>query len=185
MSHKRARQRPRPGFSLPSCSFKHQAALMLSEMGADQTLHTFIKLEGLFGQFVCPWSISTQWTVTLVLTPGFMCYQWAFPSAARPYWAVFCVWCITRSWLKGDAIFFFYCCSSCFSSRILVTLCPSDQNYQEPPAKCEWCSQGLPCGFLVTSRGFPGGSMIKNLPATAGGIGLIPDPRRWHMLRGN
>ena len=29
--------------------------------------------------------------------------------------------------------------------------------------------------------GFPGGSVIKNLPANAGDTGLIPDPGRSHM----
>ena len=32
------------------------------------------------------------------------------------------------------------------------------------------------------SRGFPGGSVVKNLPANAGDTGLIPGPGRAHML---
>ena len=31
------------------------------------------------------------------------------------------------------------------------------------------------------SRGFPGGSVVKNLPANAGDTGSIPGPRRSHM----
>ena len=34
-------------------------------------------------------------------------------------------------------------------------------------------------------RGFPGGSVIKNLPASAEDMGFIPDPRSPHMLRNN
>ena len=33
--------------------------------------------------------------------------------------------------------------------------------------------------------GFPGGSAVKNPPASTGDMGLIPDPRRSHMLWGN
>ena len=33
--------------------------------------------------------------------------------------------------------------------------------------------------------GFPGGPVIKNPPAIAKDIGVIPDPRRSHVLRGN
>ena len=31
------------------------------------------------------------------------------------------------------------------------------------------------------SRGFPGGSVVKNLPANAGDTGLIPDPGGSHI----
>ena len=34
-------------------------------------------------------------------------------------------------------------------------------------------------------RGFPGGSVDKNLPANAGDTGSIPGPGRSHMLRSN
>ena len=36
---------------------------------------------------------------------------------------------------------------------------------------------------LVTEQqqGFPGGSVVKNLPASAGDTGSIPDPGRSHM----
>ena len=30
---------------------------------------------------------------------------------------------------------------------------------------------------------FPGGSVVKNLPANAGDTGPIPEPRRFHMPR--
>ena len=32
---------------------------------------------------------------------------------------------------------------------------------------------------------FPGGPVVKNLPASAGHTGLIPDPGKSHMLQGN
>ena len=32
---------------------------------------------------------------------------------------------------------------------------------------------------------FPGGPVVKNLPASAWDTGLIPDPWRFHMLQGN
>jgi len=34
-------------------------------------------------------------------------------------------------------------------------------------------------------RGFPGGSVVKNLPANAGDVGSIPDPGRFHVLQSN
>ena len=33
----------------------------------------------------------------------------------------------------------------------------------------------------MSSLVFPGGSVVKNLPAIAGDMGSIPDPRRSHM----
>ena len=35
------------------------------------------------------------------------------------------------------------------------------------------------------SRDFPGGAVVKNLPANAGDMGSIPGPGRSHMLRSN
>ena len=35
--------------------------------------------------------------------------------------------------------------------------------------------------FKNERMGFPGGSVIKNLPVNAGDTGLIPDPGRSHM----
>ena len=32
---------------------------------------------------------------------------------------------------------------------------------------------------------FPGGPVVKNLPASAGDMGSIPGLERFHMLRGN
>ena len=40
-------------------------------------------------------------------------------------------------------------------------------------------------GINVYDKGFPGGSVVKNLPATAGDTGLIPDPGKSHMTHGN
>ena len=37
----------------------------------------------------------------------------------------------------------------------------------------------------VKEKGFPGGSVVKNLPTTAGNTGSIPDPGRSRMLRNN
>ena len=34
-------------------------------------------------------------------------------------------------------------------------------------------------------KDFPGGAVVKNLPANAGDMGLSPDPGRSHMLRSN
>ena len=39
--------------------------------------------------------------------------------------------------------------------------------------------------YKYTIRGFPGGSLVKNLPANAGDTGSIPDLGRPHMLQGN
>ena len=47
-------------------------------------------------------------------------------------------------------------------------------------------SQRLRFGFIIfqeglISRGFTGGSVVKNLPANAGDMRLIPGPRRSHV----
>ena len=34
-------------------------------------------------------------------------------------------------------------------------------------------------------QGFPGGAVVKNLPANAGDMGLSPGPRRSHMPQSN
>ena len=46
---------------------------------------------------------------------------------------------------------------------------------------------GVVCNFLVppVNVGFPGGSVVKSLPANAGDTGSIPDPGRSHVLGGN
>ena len=42
-----------------------------------------------------------------------------------------------------------------------------------------------PKTFRKGLKGFPGGSVIKNLPVYAGDIGSIPDPGRSHMPGSN
>ena len=37
----------------------------------------------------------------------------------------------------------------------------------------------------TNTRGFPGGAMVKNLPASAGDTGSSPGPGRSHMPRSN
>ena len=37
--------------------------------------------------------------------------------------------------------------------------------------------------LLLSARGFPGGSVVKNPPANAGDTGLIPNPEESHMPR--
>ena len=44
---------------------------------------------------------------------------------------------------------------------------------------------GLWCWFEMFGLGFPGGAVIKNLPANAGDRGLSPDLGRSHMPRSN
>ena len=39
--------------------------------------------------------------------------------------------------------------------------------------------------FKDMARGFPGGTVVKNLPANAGDMGLNPGQGRSHMLRSN
>ena len=38
-------------------------------------------------------------------------------------------------------------------------------------------------GVDIVQKGFPGGSVVKNLPANAGDMSLIPDPGKFRMLR--
>ena len=40
-------------------------------------------------------------------------------------------------------------------------------------------------GINVYDKGFPGGSVVKNLPATAGDMGSIPDAGISHMPHSN
>ena len=40
-------------------------------------------------------------------------------------------------------------------------------------------------GPHLKKKGFPGGSVVKNLPANVGDMGSIPGPGRSHMLRSN
>ena len=39
--------------------------------------------------------------------------------------------------------------------------------------------------ILEVKRGFPGGTVLKNLPANAGDTGSSPGPGRSHMPRSN
>ena len=39
--------------------------------------------------------------------------------------------------------------------------------------------------FIRLGEGFSHGSVVKNLPASEGDMGLIPSPGRFHMLQGN
>ena len=39
--------------------------------------------------------------------------------------------------------------------------------------------------FRNQHEDFPGGAVVKNLPANTGDIGSIPDPGRFHMLWSN
>ena len=39
--------------------------------------------------------------------------------------------------------------------------------------------------FKMHVEDFPGGAVVKNLPANAGDTGLSPGPRRFHMPWGN
>ena len=45
----------------------------------------------------------------------------------------------------------------------------------------------LPYTFLLKNdpRGFPGGAVVKNLPASAGDTGLSPGPEKSHMPQSN
>ena len=39
--------------------------------------------------------------------------------------------------------------------------------------------------ITTSGRDFPGGAVVKNLPANAGDVGSSPGPGRSHMLRSN
>ena len=39
--------------------------------------------------------------------------------------------------------------------------------------------------YRKEERGFSGGSVVRNPPANAGDVGVIPDPGRSHMLWSN
>ena len=39
--------------------------------------------------------------------------------------------------------------------------------------------------FIMDNQDFPGGTVGKNLPASAGDMGLIPGPGIFHMPRSN
>ena len=68
-----------------------------------------------------------------------------------------------------------------------------DQGLSQCSLHCKAVSQtlnhqGSPSPVIILDEfkkkmkeGFPGGSVVKNLPASAGGMGLIPDLRRLYM----
>ena len=55
-----------------------------------------------------------------------------------------------------------------------------DAHFEWLPVLC--CSLVL---FRVKQPGFPGGSVVKNLPASAGDMSLIPDLGIFHLLQSN
>ena len=65
----------------------------------------------------------------------------------------------------------------------------SDANLLEPSISRSFTMPNIgPNPIPITSKslkqdgvGFPGGSVVKNLPANAGDMGSIPDPGRFHM----
>ena len=68
--------------------------------------------------------------------------------------------------------------------RVLVNTWNARQGSAPPHS---WHSRTiLLAGFLqARSWGFPGGSVVENLPPDAGDTGLIPGPRRSHTLQSN
>ena len=50
-------------------------------------------------------------------------------------------------------------------------------------AKCPLMDEWIKKIWYI--QGFPGGSVVKNLPANAGGMGSSPGPGRSHMPRSN
>ena len=60
------------------------------------------------------------------------------------------------------------------SLTMVCTVLPLEKTYSRiPPFRSDHC------------WGFPGGSPVKNLPANAGDMGSVPDPRRSHMPSSN
>ena len=58
--------------------------------------------------------------------------------------------------------------------------CPvsQEESVVESSLLVSWCLRS-------SKQDFPGGPLVKNLPANAGDMGLIPVPGRFHMLQGN
>ena len=50
---------------------------------------------------------------------------------------------------------------------------------------CVTCFHLLDIKLKVLLGDFPGGPVVKDLPANAGDVGLIPGPGRSHVLCGN
>ena len=55
---------------------------------------------------------------------------------------------------------------------------PADQSFIS-------CPMSVLREILRVFRGFPGGSVVKNLPDNAGDSGSIPDPGRSHVQQSN
>ena len=53
------------------------------------------------------------------------------------------------------------------------------------PPVCSWASQRFVYHLLKPSQDFPGGPVVKNVPANAGVAGSIADPGRPHMGQSN
>ena len=51
--------------------------------------------------------------------------------------------------------------------------------------KLTFCGEWLKSRLKQRNKGFPGGAVVKNLPASAGDMGLSPGPGRSHMPRNN
>ena len=77
------------------------------------------------------------------------------------------------------------CCTQCPPHRNAVSVLERDKSLD-----LAILFPGQPTNFEKLRRkevsgGFPGGSVVKNLPADAGDTGSIPDPGRFHVPRGN
>ena len=72
---------------------------------------------------------------------------------------------------------------------MLRTGCPEHQHPMSCPRVyvCKLCTGNVlkHVHYKTYTRDFPGGTVVKNLPANAGDTGSIPGPARSHMLRSN
>ena len=57
-----------------------------------------------------------------------------------------------------------------------------DENHEEEAAKGGKVAEGR---LIRTEKGFPGGAVVENLPASAGDTGSSPGLGRSHMPRSN
>ena len=62
---------------------------------------------------------------------------------------------------------------------VKISSCQNCQKYNQDNIKHPFKTANL------NTSGFPGGAVIKNLPANAGDTGLSPGPGRSHMPRSN
>ena len=56
------------------------------------------------------------------------------------------------------------------------------QNLQATAVRCIWRRKSI---LKINVPGFPGGAVVKNLPANAGDTGSSPGPGRSHMPQSN